>query len=98
MQSLRRRAAVCEAVPPACCSRFSELKPAPIYQCGPQRGDGPRRAGGARIIGALTAALATTLVLATRPAVALDAKARITQYRHSAWRVQEGAFESDPSA
>src|SRR5262245_420068 len=44
------------------------------------------------------AASAIAVVLATRPAVALDATARITQYRHSAWRVQEGAFESAPTA
>jgi signal transduction histidine kinase/ligand-binding sensor domain-containing protein len=44
------------------------------------------------------AASAIAVVLAVRPAVALDAKARITQYRHTAWRVQEGAFESAPTA
>ena len=30
--------------------------------------------------------------------LALDPKARITQYRHTAWRVQDGAFESAPNA
>ena len=38
------------------------------------------------------------LVLATRPGTALDPNTRITQYRHTAWRVQEGAFESAPNA
>jgi ligand-binding sensor domain-containing protein len=38
------------------------------------------------------------LVLVPRPATALDPKARITQYRHTAWRVQEGALESAPNA
>jgi signal transduction histidine kinase/ligand-binding sensor domain-containing protein len=37
-------------------------------------------------------------VLATVPATALDPKTHITQYRHTAWRVQEGAFESAPNA
>jgi signal transduction histidine kinase/ligand-binding sensor domain-containing protein len=41
---------------------------------------------------------ATAFVLATRPALALDPKARITQYRHTAWRVPEGPFESAPNA
>jgi len=39
-----------------------------------------------------------SLVLTTRPATALDPKTRLTQYRHTAWRVQEGAFESAPNA
>jgi signal transduction histidine kinase/ligand-binding sensor domain-containing protein len=39
-----------------------------------------------------------SLVVATRPATALDPKTRLTQYRHTAWRVQEGAFESAPNA
>src|SRR5262249_43771396 len=38
-----------------------------------------------------------TLALASQPAAALDPKTRITQYRHTAWRVQEGAFESAPN-
>src|SRR4029450_3503291 len=46
----------------------------------------------------LIAVAAMTFVLATRPAAALDEKTRITQYRHTAWRVQEGAFESAPNA
>jgi signal transduction histidine kinase/ligand-binding sensor domain-containing protein len=36
--------------------------------------------------------------LAGVPADALDPKTQITQYRHTAWRVQEGAFESAPNA
>jgi signal transduction histidine kinase/ligand-binding sensor domain-containing protein len=43
------------------------------------------------------AVAAMTFVLVARPAAALDEKARITQYRHTAWRVQEGAFESAPN-
>jgi signal transduction histidine kinase/ligand-binding sensor domain-containing protein len=39
-----------------------------------------------------------SFMLATRPATALDPKTRLTQYRHTAWRVQEGAFESAPNA
>src|SRR5271157_4546382 len=42
-------------------------------------------------------AASITFMLATRPAAALDPNTRITQYRHSAWRVQEGAFESAPN-
>src|SRR5262249_8532560 len=38
-----------------------------------------------------------TLALATQPAAALDTNVRITQYRHTAWRVEEGAFESAPN-
>jgi ligand-binding sensor domain-containing protein len=34
----------------------------------------------------------------TNPASALDPNMRITQYRHTAWRVQEGAFASPPNA
>ena len=45
----------------------------------------------------ITAAM-ITLLLVPRPATALDPKARITQYRHSAWRVQDGAFDSAPNA
>src|SRR5215813_487615 len=43
-------------------------------------------------------AAAMALLLASRPASALDPKVRITQYRHTAWRVQDGAFESAPNA
>src|SRR5215469_4348972 len=42
------------------------------------------------------ALVSITFVLAIRPAAALDPKARIGQYGHTAWRVQEGAFESAP--
>src|SRR5262249_15380231 len=38
------------------------------------------------------------MLLVPRPASALHPKVRITQYRHTAWRVQEGAFESAPNA
>lgn len=38
------------------------------------------------------------LVLVAQAAAALDPAVRITQYRHTAWRVQEGAFESAPNA
>src|SRR5215467_8134920 len=38
------------------------------------------------------------VLLMPRAASALHPKVRITQYRHSAWRVQEGAFESAPNA
>src|SRR5262245_31986941 len=43
-------------------------------------------------------AVAITLLLAAGSASALDPKSRITQYRHTAWRVQEGALESTPNA
>ena len=33
-----------------------------------------------------------------RPATALDPHTRITQYFHTAWRVQDGAFEAAPNA
>jgi len=39
-----------------------------------------------------------TFAFSTSPASALDPNFRITQYRHTAWRVQEGAFESAPNA
>jgi ligand-binding sensor domain-containing protein len=38
------------------------------------------------------------LVLGLRPALALDPHTRITQYFHTAWRVQDGAFEAAPNA
>ena len=44
------------------------------------------------------AAAAITFVVAARPALALDPQKRITQYRHTAWRVQEDAFESAANA
>src|SRR5215813_3683754 len=42
-------------------------------------------------------AVGLTLALSTQPAAALDAKTRITQYRHTTWRVPEGAFDSAPN-
>src|SRR6185436_3918541 len=47
---------------------------------------------------ASVAAAAIMFVVAARPALALDPKERITQYRHAAWRVQEGAFEAAANA
>jgi signal transduction histidine kinase/ligand-binding sensor domain-containing protein len=44
------------------------------------------------------AAAAIAFVVAARPALALDPKERLTQYRHTVWRVQDGAFESAPNA
>src|SRR6185503_12017181 len=38
------------------------------------------------------------MLLVPRPAIALEPKTRIAQYRHTAWRVQDGAFESAPNA
>ena len=38
------------------------------------------------------------LVLGLRPATALDPHTRITQYFHTAWRLQDGAFEAAPNA
>src|SRR5271154_3586311 len=38
------------------------------------------------------------LLSAASPASALDPNLRITQYRHTAWRLQEGAFASAPNA
>jgi signal transduction histidine kinase/ligand-binding sensor domain-containing protein len=43
-----------------------------------------------------TAAMAAVLVPA--PATALDPKLRLTQYRHTAWRVQDGFFTAAPNA
>ena len=42
--------------------------------------------------------VAIVFAMTTRPSAALDPKTRVTQYRHSAWRVQNGAFESAPNA
>ena len=44
----------------------------------------------------ITAAIG--LLLAPAPATALDPKVRLTQYRHTAWRVQDGYFASAPNA
>jgi signal transduction histidine kinase/ligand-binding sensor domain-containing protein len=38
------------------------------------------------------------LLSIANPASALDPNMRITQYRHTAWRIQEGAFASAPTA
>jgi ligand-binding sensor domain-containing protein len=46
----------------------------------------------------LIIAAAIAFVLLSRPAAALDPKARITQYRHTVWRVPEGALVSAPNA
>ncbi len=32
------------------------------------------------------------------PATALDPQVRLTQYRHTAWSVQDGSFDSAPNA
>jgi PAS domain S-box-containing protein len=48
-------------------------------------------------IGRSIAVLSIALALGSRSARALDPDTRITQYRHSAWRVQDGAFESAPN-
>src|SRR5262249_58017546 len=50
-----------------------------------------------RIRMSVTAA-ALALLLVSRPASALDPRARITRYRHTAWRGQDGAFDSTPNA
>lgn len=41
--------------------------------------------------------LGLALLSLANPASALDPNVRITQYRHSAWRIQEGAFASAPN-
>jgi hypothetical protein len=38
------------------------------------------------------------VLLGVHPATALDPNTRITQYFHTAWRVQDGAFEAAPNA
>src|SRR5262245_54696937 len=43
-------------------------------------------------------AMVVACLLVTRTALAIDPKLRITQYRHTAWRVHEGAFGSAPNA
>jgi PAS domain S-box-containing protein len=48
-------------------------------------------------IGQFIAVGSIALALGAHPARALDPDTRITQYRHSAWRVQDGAFESAPN-
>src|SRR6185369_5641339 len=49
-----------------------------------------------RILERITAA-AILLGLTASAAAALDPNAHISQYRHTAWRVQEGAFEAAPN-
>ncbi len=43
-------------------------------------------------------AAAIGFLLAPAPADALDPKVRLTQYRHTIWRVQDGHFSSPPNA
>ena len=50
-----------------------------------------------RIRNAIPTVLAS-VALAASPAIALDPQFHITQYRHTAWRVQEGAFDAAPNA
>src|SRR5215831_6290447 len=47
---------------------------------------------------AWTAAAAIWYLLASSPASALDSTVRLTQYRHTAWRVQDGIFAAAPNA
>ena len=68
----------------------------------------PNLQGGSRQSGARTTDMmrylrggvisALFLFTMANPAAALDPKMRITQYRHPAWRLQEGAFASAPNA
>jgi ligand-binding sensor domain-containing protein len=44
------------------------------------------------------ALVSLVVVLGLRPATALNPQTRITQYFHTAWRVQDGAFEGAPNA
>ena len=41
---------------------------------------------------------ASGCLLTPAPASALDPEVRLTQYRHTAWRVQDGSFASAPTA
>src|SRR5262245_54730659 len=45
-----------------------------------------------------TTAAAIGCLLASSPARALDSTIRLTQYRHTAWRVQDGSFAAAPNA
>src|SRR5215470_4991312 len=56
--------------------------------------------GHRRLVAVARAVISATIAvwIVTRPASALEPKARIAQYRHTAWRVQGGAFESAPNA
>jgi len=48
-----------------------------------------------RIQNAIRTVLASIALVAS-PAIALDPRFHITQYRHTAWRVQEGAEDHQP--
>ena len=45
-----------------------------------------------------TTAAAIGCLLASSPASGLDSTLRLTQYRHTAWRVQDGSFAAAPNA
>src|SRR5262245_64891699 len=45
-----------------------------------------------------TTAAAIGGLLASSPASGLDSTLRLTQYRHTAWRVQDGSFAAAPNA
>jgi signal transduction histidine kinase/ligand-binding sensor domain-containing protein len=45
-----------------------------------------------------TTAAAIVCLLASSPASGLDSTLRLTQYRHTAWRVQDGSFAAAPNA
>jgi len=45
-----------------------------------------------------TAVAAIGCLLASSPASGLDSTLRLTQYRHTAWRVQDGSFAAAPNA
>jgi|SRR6516164_11013013 ligand-binding sensor domain-containing protein len=44
------------------------------------------------------AATSILILLTIGPAAALDPNIRITQYGHTAWRLQDGVFDSAPNA
>src|SRR5262245_16939673 len=44
-----------------------------------------------------TTAAAIGCLLASSPASGLDSTLRLTQYRHTAWRVQDGSFAAAPN-
>jgi len=44
------------------------------------------------------AAASITFALTALPATAVDPNTRISQYWHTAWRVQDGVFDSAPNA
>src|SRR4051812_30570656 len=50
----------------------------------------------ARRVFVLGAVLATLLLAALPRALALDPQRRLSQYAHSAWRVQDGFFPNNP--